>query len=125
VWATFFATGQHKESWKLLREFMHIAQEHDTENFNSVSQWMLIQELFLEGKFKEAAGVLEERLERGIGINDDKLALEIGEHPGALTYTVASWSYLFLGNIEQSVDSMNEAMRLAKSSNHANSIANS
>jgi predicted ATPase len=101
---------------------MHIAQEHNTENFSSVSQWMLIQELFLEGKFKEAADVLEERRERGIGTNDDKLALEIGEHPGALTYMMASWSYLFLGNIKQSINSVNEGMRLAKLSNHANTV---
>ena len=62
VWASFYATGQHKDSWKLLHEFMRIAKDHNTENFNSVSQWMLIQELFLEGKFKEATNVLEERL---------------------------------------------------------------
>ena len=125
VWATFFATGQHKESGDLLREFMRITRERNTEDFNSVSQWMLIQELFLEGNFKDAVGVLEERLERRIGINDEKLALEIGEHPGALIYTVASWSHVFLGNIERSIDCMNKALTLAKLSNHANSIANS
>jgi tetratricopeptide (TPR) repeat protein len=124
VWATFFATGQHTESRELLREFMRITRERNTEDFNSVSQWMLIQELFLEGKFKEAVGVLDERLERRIGTNDDKLALEIGEHPGALIHTVASWSHLFLGNIERSLECMNEALRLAKLSHHANSIAN-
>ena len=122
VWATFYATGQHKESWEILREFMRIAQEQNTEDFKSVSQWMLIQELFLQGKFKEAVDVLEERLERRIGIHDDKLALEIGEHPGALTYAVASWSHLMLGNLEQSMQSMNEAIRLAELSSHANTI---
>jgi tetratricopeptide (TPR) repeat protein len=123
VWATFYATGQHKESWKSLREFMRIIQDHNNDDFKSVSQWMLIQELFAGGKFKEAAGVLEERLERGIETNDDKLALEIGEHPGALTYMVASWSYLNLGKIDTSIESMNEGMRLVRLSNHANSIA--
>src|SRR5262249_55197058 len=86
----------------------------------------LIQELFLRGKFREAADVIEERLKRGIlRADDDRLALEIGEHPGALSHAVASWSYLVLGNIEQSKESMNEAVRLAKLSNHAYSIANS
>jgi predicted ATPase/class 3 adenylate cyclase len=125
IWATFFASGQRKESGELLREFMQIAKERNSEDFSSVSQWMLIQELFLDGKFKETAHLLEERLEQRIGIHDDKLALEIGEHPGALIYTVASWSYLCLGNIEQSVESIKEALRLSKLANHANSIANS
>ena len=83
------------------------------------------QELFHDGKFKEAAAVLEERLEQRIGIHDDRLALEIGEHPGALIYTVASWSHLFIGNIERSIESLKEALRLAKLTNHANTIANS
>lgn len=86
---------------------------------------MLIQELIGEGKFKEATNVCEERLKYRIGINDDKLALVIGEHPCALIYSMASWSYLFLGNIERSIEIMNEGMKLAKSSNHANSIVNS
>jgi tetratricopeptide (TPR) repeat protein len=123
VWANFYATGQHKESWKSLHEFIRIGKDHNSEDFNSVSQWMLIQELFTEGKFKEAANVYEERLQYGIGVNDDKLALEIGEHPGALTSTVASWSYLFLGNIDQSIKSLAEGIKLSNASNHANSIA--
>jgi tetratricopeptide (TPR) repeat protein len=124
VWANFFATGQHKQSWEVLHEFMRVTQERNTDDFYSVSRWMLIQELFLQGKFREAADVFEERLKRAIVIDDDKLALEIGEHPGALTQTVASWSYFFLGNIGQSIEDMNEAQRLVKLSNHANSIAN-
>jgi predicted ATPase len=123
VWANFYATGQHKESWKSLHEFMRIAKEHNSENFTSVSQWMLIQELFTEGKFREAANVYEERLKCGIGANDDKLALEIGEHPGALIRPVASLSYFLLGDIHQSIQSMNEGMELTKKSNHAFSIA--
>src|SRR5262249_17403378 len=43
VWASFYATGQHKESWKLLHEIMRIAKERNSEDFTSVSQWMLIQ----------------------------------------------------------------------------------
>ena len=49
---------------------------------------------------------------------------KLERHPGALIYGVASWSYLFLGHIEQSIESMTEGMKLAKSANHANSIAN-
>jgi tetratricopeptide (TPR) repeat protein len=125
VWANFYATGQHKESWELLHEMMRIAKGHNSEDFTSVSQWMLIQELFLKGRFKESTDVLEERLKHGTGINDDKLALEIGEHPGALTHTAASWGYLFQGNIEKSIESMNEGMKRSKASNHAFSIASS
>jgi tetratricopeptide (TPR) repeat protein len=125
VWANFYATGQHKESWKSLHEFIRIAKENNSEDFTSVSQWMLIQELFTEGKFREAANVYEERLKCGIGANDDKLALEIGEHPGALTRTVASLSYFLLGNVHQSIQTMNEGLELAKKSNHAFSIATS
>ena len=125
VWANLYATSQHRESWKSLHEFIRIAKDHNSEDFKSVSQWMLIQELIAEGKFKEATNVCEERLKYRIGINDDKLALVIGEHPCALIYCMASWSYLFLGNIERSIEIINEGMKLAKSSNHANSIANS
>jgi class 3 adenylate cyclase/tetratricopeptide (TPR) repeat protein len=123
VWASFHATGQHKESWKLLYEFMRIAEDRNSEDFKSASRYMLIQELFLEGKFKEATDVFEERSKYGTGINDDKLALEIGEHPGALTCGVASWSYCFLGDVQQSIEAMNKGMTLARFPNHANSIA--
>ena len=40
---------------------------------------------------------------------------KLERHPGALIYGVASWSYLFLGHIEQSIESMTEGMKLAKS----------
>src|SRR5262249_35470440 len=123
VWANFFATGQHRESWKSLREFQRIAKDHNSDDFNSVSQWMLIQELFAEGKFKEAANVYEERLKFGIGVNDEKLALEIGEHPGALIRGIASLAYFILGNINQSIESMIDGVKISKNSNHANSIA--
>jgi predicted ATPase len=125
IWATFYGSGQRRESGDLLREFLRIAKERNTEDFRSVAQWMLVQEFFQSGKFKETAHVLEERLEQHIGIHDDRLALEIGEHPGALIYTVASWSHLILGNIERSIESIKEALRLAKLTNHANTIANS
>jgi hypothetical protein len=91
IWANFYATGQHKESWKSLDEFRRIAGVYNSEDFNSVAQWMLIQEFFVQGKFIDAVGVCEERLRYGVGINDEKLALKIGEHPGALIYTTASW----------------------------------
>ena len=123
VWANFYATGQHKESWKSLHEFMRIAKDHRSEDFNSVSQWMLIQELIVEGKFNEAMNVCEKRLNHGIDVNDDKLALEIGEHPRAMNYGVSSEVYLFLGKIDQSIEIMNNGMQLSKSSNHTNSIA--
>ena len=84
VWANLYATSQHRESWKSLHEFIRIAKDHNSEDFKSVSQWMLIQELIVEGKFKEATNVCEERQKYRIGINDDKLALVIGEHPCAL-----------------------------------------
>jgi hypothetical protein len=106
IWANLYATGQHKESWKSLDEFRRIARDHNSEDFNSVAQWMLIQELFVQGKFKDAVGVCEERLRYGVGINDEKLALKIGEHPGALIYTTASWGYFFLGEIKKSLEAM-------------------
>jgi tetratricopeptide (TPR) repeat protein len=124
VWATFFATSQHKESWKLLNELLNTTKEHETKDLISVSRWMLIQELQVEGKFRESVDVFEERLRYGIDINDDKLALQIGEHPGALIYGVASWSYFFLGNIEDSIENMNQGMKLVRVSNHTNSICN-
>jgi tetratricopeptide (TPR) repeat protein len=123
VWASFHAAGQHTESCRLLEEFSKIAQDYSPEYFHSVSRWMLIQELFIQGRFKEAIAVLDEKLKYGLHINDDNLALEIGEHPLALMYGFASWAYLFLGNIGQSILSMNEGMKIAKSSNHINSIA--